>query len=1067
MIESHLASLGEQQVPATDEYRPLILRPQTDADLPIVSALLGDPQVEVHDTLLTQLGELVRIRQPWRQFSTQSLATAVRVQLDGATPAHYGVWAYYPWARRVVHLLDEPDFIAVRTSRNQYKITPSEQHALAAKRVGVIGLSVGQTIAIALAMGRSCGEIRLADFDTLELSNLNRVRSGVATLGLPKAVVTAREIAELDPFLRVTCFLDGITETTIDPFLTEGGALDLLIEVCDSLDIKVLARQRARAAGIPVLMHTSDRGMLDVERFDREPERPLLHGLIEHLDFTTLKDLTAEEKVPYILAMLGIDTVSQRLKASMLEVEHSIPTWPQLADAVMLGGAAVSDSARRILLDQFRDSGRFFLDLAGLIADNSSPRQAPVGPAVPEPPPPLSAQEMVAAVQELGLPEVPSAQRLDCSQVIRLVEAATSAPSGGNTQPWQWLHQDGRLYLFRDPSRGSFLDVASTASYLALGAAAENLILQAHALGLHVRLQPVIAGEHPLVAAFTFAWDPHDLPGREPQHCAHLAGAIPLRATTRTLGPRASIDPAKLHELQQTTQTVPGARLALLTSESDLDDLASIAAAAERLRLLNPAGHRDFVGELRWTPTEARATRDGIDLATVDLSQSERAGLSVARSWQVVAAVKQWGGGRAFEQLTRKTVDAASCVALLTMPTWSARAFFDGGRAMQRFWLAATQLGIAVQPVSSATFLFARLLHAEGAGLDPATIGELQELRRRFVALFPTVVDQRGELLLLRLAVAERPQTLALRRPVEQVLTFGDDPMHRRMLLQRFTLTGLACQLPLMISLAERRTAPRPALQSAYNALINHVRDAAQTDTATDRVEVTVMADGTSEATTAATMLTYGYCSRYYTGGSAPDLPPEATIPDARTYTLVAKIRVRNHGVVIGTLQAVVGPTVPALSLFEPAQGTQPPHFAAAGSGGDTGFVGELRRFSVSPIFECVPAPVDPLNVMLRDWRSQIYRGLYLCSLRLFRAMGVRFVYGIATPEIYRFFTKSGMTMRRLDELVLADSTEVRTLQRQFACYWRPQLPKEQQPAPYQILLPSDDRQSPRELART
>ena len=42
-------------------------------------------------------------------------------------------------------------------------------------RVGVAGLSVGHVIAHTLAAQGLCGELRLADFDGLELSNLNRV----------------------------------------------------------------------------------------------------------------------------------------------------------------------------------------------------------------------------------------------------------------------------------------------------------------------------------------------------------------------------------------------------------------------------------------------------------------------------------------------------------------------------------------------------------------------------------------------------------------------------------------------------------------------------------------------------------------------------------------------------------------------------------------------------------------------------------------------------------------------------------------------------------------------------
>jgi tRNA A37 threonylcarbamoyladenosine dehydratase len=60
-------------------------------------------------------------------------------------------------------------------------------------------LSVGHAIAYTLAAQGLCGELRLTDFDDLELSNLNRVPATVFDLGVNEAVVCARRIAELDP----------------------------------------------------------------------------------------------------------------------------------------------------------------------------------------------------------------------------------------------------------------------------------------------------------------------------------------------------------------------------------------------------------------------------------------------------------------------------------------------------------------------------------------------------------------------------------------------------------------------------------------------------------------------------------------------------------------------------------------------------------------------------------------------------------------------------------------------------------------------------------------------------
>ncbi len=346
------------------QWQPSFFRLSLSADRERIAGVLADPRAVVHDTMTGQLKELVRSLNPSVKFSPEAMEQAAVAHI-GATPMdEYGVWVHYPWSGRLVHLLDEHDFALVRTDRNRNKITREEQTALAFKRIGVIGLSVGQSIALTMAMERSFGEIRLADFDTLDLSNLNRIRSGVHQLGVKKVVNVAREIMEIDPFLNVKVYPEGITRDNIDSFCTDDGKLDILIDECDSVDVKIFCRQRAKALGIPVVMDTSDRGMIDVERFDLEPDRPILHGLIEHLDPNdAAKAKTNEEKLPFLLAMVGFDRLSDRMRASLTQVGLTLVTWPQLSSNVVLGGAVAADVCRRILLGLHLTSGRWRVDL--------------------------------------------------------------------------------------------------------------------------------------------------------------------------------------------------------------------------------------------------------------------------------------------------------------------------------------------------------------------------------------------------------------------------------------------------------------------------------------------------------------------------------------------------------------------------------------------------------------------------------------------------------------------------------------------------------------------------------
>ncbi len=347
-------------------YLPKILRLNNSADINLYNDLIKNKSTHIYDEIYSQLQELIKCQNPSKKIKPEDYKEYIFNHLQKEDINIYGVWVYYPWNERLVHTLDEEEFIKVRTNRNQYKITNDEQQLLSTKKIGILGLSVGQSIALTMAIERTCGELRLADFDTIELSNLNRVRAPLYNLGLKKTIIAAREILEIDPFIDIKVFNDGLTNDNLDTFFTEGGNLDLFVEVCDGLDMKIQSRYKARELKIPVIMDTNDRGMLDVERFDLEPDRDLFHGLIGNRYINT-QNMSPVEKLDYIYKIVDINKTSDKLKVSIPEIGKSINTWPQLASSTFLGGAMTTDIARKILLEQHFKSGRFYVDFDELI----------------------------------------------------------------------------------------------------------------------------------------------------------------------------------------------------------------------------------------------------------------------------------------------------------------------------------------------------------------------------------------------------------------------------------------------------------------------------------------------------------------------------------------------------------------------------------------------------------------------------------------------------------------------------------------------------------------------------
>jgi molybdopterin/thiamine biosynthesis adenylyltransferase len=188
----------------------------------------------------------------------------------------------------------------------------------------------------------------------------------VLHLGLKKTEVVKREIAEIDPFIKVVVFDEGIQQNNLEAFLNDGGPLDLVVEECDSADIKMMIRLECRKKGIPVIMETSDRGLLDIERFDLDRDYPILHGLVEER-FLQNKPLSKEEKMELLFQCFDATKASDGMTKSIGELGKTITTWPQLASDVTLGGAVVAMTTRMIFLTNKIKSSRVYVDVPSII----------------------------------------------------------------------------------------------------------------------------------------------------------------------------------------------------------------------------------------------------------------------------------------------------------------------------------------------------------------------------------------------------------------------------------------------------------------------------------------------------------------------------------------------------------------------------------------------------------------------------------------------------------------------------------------------------------------------------
>ena len=277
-LEQLLKDRAEQAV----ESKPLILNLSLKEDRSFMQGLFKKGRVlQVVDDYACQQLELFQVRNPMLVYSAEfdaGFSAYLQAVQQEAPLWQHGRWVYYPWLQLLAHVLKDDEFQAVRTARNRNLINESEQHEFYSSVIGIGGLSVGNSVALAIALQGGGKHFRLADFDRLALTNLNRIRAGIDCLGMPKVDITARQIYLLNPYAEIELFMEGLNKENIRSFFEGPPKLDVFIDELDNLAVKYLAREEAKRLGIAVVMgaDNGDNAVIDIERYDKEPDQLFL-----------------------------------------------------------------------------------------------------------------------------------------------------------------------------------------------------------------------------------------------------------------------------------------------------------------------------------------------------------------------------------------------------------------------------------------------------------------------------------------------------------------------------------------------------------------------------------------------------------------------------------------------------------------------------------------------------------------------------------------------------------------------------------------------------------------------
>lgn len=188
------------------------------------------------------------------------------------------------------------------------------QEKLLAARVLIAGLGgLGSPVGLYLA-GAGVGHLVLADFDAVDLSNLQRqIAHTQARIGVNKAQSAAQTLRELNPETAITCVEQPLDSELLDELLQQ---VDIVLDCTDNFAIRFAINAACVKAKKPLISGAAIRMEGQVAVFDlRDEDSPCYRCLYEESD----EDLTCAAN-GVLAPLVGVIGSTQALEAIKLIV---------------------------------------------------------------------------------------------------------------------------------------------------------------------------------------------------------------------------------------------------------------------------------------------------------------------------------------------------------------------------------------------------------------------------------------------------------------------------------------------------------------------------------------------------------------------------------------------------------------------------------------------------------------------------------------------------------------------------------------------------------------------------
>jgi hypothetical protein len=335
--------------------------------------------------------------------------------------------------------------------------------------------------------------------------------------------------------------------------------------------------------------------------------------------------------------------------------------------------------------------------------------------------------------------------------IKKIVSESMNAPSGDNCQPWYFSILGTTLFIFKKKEgNNNYLDFKSRGTLLAHGALVENISIVAGHYGYDIKCDFFPEKDKKdLVTTISFL-ENNSLNKEE-----DLFEFLPKRSTNRTKYFKKALSKKDKDEIlfnaSQGSVVVD-----FIESDTEKNKIFYSTTQMERIALQNKFLHKLFFESIVWSKKEESQKKQGLYLKTMELPPPVAIFFKLLRFWPVAKLLSKIGFSKKVAENNASSYQSSFPI-VFSLKNTEPVSYLELGRIVERVWLRATKLGVAVQPLAGVLYVHQRLSeeHNKDFVLSKQEVNIIEESYKnikKFVSCDGAVVS-----MILRIGYSKKP----------------------------------------------------------------------------------------------------------------------------------------------------------------------------------------------------------------------------------------------------------------------------------------------------------------------